>query len=183
MVDNFPWNLHDFVRCVEIFPRNLWEFWGPNEVCLVDGTKFSRNSWEICGWLRKLIGIFWTLFDGCRIFPRDYGFFLSLSLSLLARGRVGGGGLGWGCSLLRRPSPLRAALSPLPAPIPLPSFLLRVVSSLPPLLSPFLPCALWRLVGIAWLCVLGSAPPPILLLLLLCNGARAASGAHCRLLG
>ena len=96
MVDKFPRNLHDFVRCVEIFPKNLWEFWGPNEVCLVDGTKFSRNSWEICGWLRKFVGIFWILFDGCRIFPRDYGFFFFFSLSLSLGPWQGGGVEGWG---------------------------------------------------------------------------------------
>ena len=119
--------------------------------------------------VERVFLIFWTLFDGCRIFPRNcVFFFLSLSLSWPVAG-WGGGGLGWGCSLLRRPSQLRAALNPPPLPQS-PSLLPATgrLFSLLPLLSPFLPWALWRLVGIEWLCGLGSAPPPILLLL--CNG-------------
>ena len=43
MIDKFPRNFQDFVRWIDIFPRNLWEISGSNEICALDGSKFPRN--------------------------------------------------------------------------------------------------------------------------------------------
>ena len=49
MIDKFPSNFQDFVRWIDIFPRNLWEIWGSNEICPLDGSKFPRNLWDFDG--------------------------------------------------------------------------------------------------------------------------------------
>ena len=125
---------------VQKFPRNCG-IWGPDEVCLVD----ARNFQGIRGKLWMVERVFLNFLDLVRWMqnlPKKLCFFLSLSL-------LAGGGLGWGCSLLRQPLQLRAALSPPPLPQS-PSLLLATgrLFSLLPLLSLFLPWALWRLVGI-----------------------------------
>ena len=64
MVDRFCWNFQYFVRCMDIFPRNLWDFGGSSEICPLDGSKLPRNLWDFDGWSTHFLGIFKTLFDG-----------------------------------------------------------------------------------------------------------------------